>query len=236
MKKIISHNSISILLSVTCLLLLVPASFAQTLPNPSITITSPEDGGSYAIDPIEFLFNVERFVFVSYKNFSTLFPGKPNAGHAHLWISPPPAGATEDTVYEVESPDFHQLGELEPGGYDLTVELVRNDHSSFSPRVYETVSFRVTQKTAGGRYAIIKTDSSEAVGVPPPSFKPLRIIFLTALVFLLIGVVSYLKRKGKLTSSEVVRITEKFINLLVTPLEKLINLPKKIYSRIRRKK
>ena len=163
--------------------LILPGASAQEAPQPSIEIISPVDGEVYGGKPVEFLFNVEDFTFVSYKNFTVLFPGNPNAGHAHLWIDPPPVGADETTVYEVESPDFHEFGALEPGRYEATVELVRNDHTSFTPRVYETVTFRVNEPTEAGRYSIIKTESTENVGeAPARKIGTIAAIVLIALV------------------------------------------------------
>jgi len=178
-------------------LVLNPA-LAQEAPRPSIVITSPESGEEYAGEPVELLFDVESFTFVSYKNFTTLFPGNPDrAGHAHMWIDPPPEGVSEDTVFEIESPDFHQMGELQPGRYTVTIELVRNDHSRLEPRVYDSVSFRVTETTARGKYAIIKTESESVVGEAPPQIRPLIIIFSTALVILLFWFARWFWKKRK---------------------------------------
>ncbi|OGY61104.1 MAG: hypothetical protein A3I33_00910 [Candidatus Colwellbacteria bacterium RIFCSPLOWO2_02_FULL_45_11] len=211
-------------------------AFAQTeTPNPTVTITSPIDGEKYGGKPIEFLFGVTDFTFVSYKNSTVLFPGNPNAGHAHLWIDPPQLDGTEDTIYEVESPDFHELGALEPGRYTLSIELVKNDHTRFEPRVYDSVAFRVTERTERGRYAIIKTETPETAGEAPPRMTALRIIFGIALVFILIWGINRLRKQGLLKKEGIRRLFTASKSLLSGSVSRITAPVRKIYARIRRK-
>jgi len=212
-------------------------AYAQTeIPHPTIQITSPVKGDSYGPDPVELLFEIENFTFVSYKNFTVLFPGNPNAGHAHMWVDPAPAGATADTVYEIESPDFHQLGALERGGYNITIELVKNDHTPFSPRVHDDVSFRVSEQTGAGKYAVIKTESVENVGEAPASLRSLILIFSAALAILLIWGLNHLRKKGIIKTEPLEGVYRRVKTLNFPGKSRIKSITRRIYDKLRRKK
>lgn len=152
------------LLLLTCLLSLTP-TFAQTL-QPSVTILSPIKGQEFNGGTVDLTLSVQNFVFVDFKNNTVPFPGNPNAGHAHMWIDPAPKGM-ESVVYEVKSPDIQNLDALDRGSYTVTVELVQNNHESFNPRVFETVSFKVNEPTTSGKYIVTSRESVETVGEEP---------------------------------------------------------------------
>jgi len=197
-----------VLLSSFYLLANVVNAQSTTPPQPSIQISLPANGETYGGNTVELQFSVKNFTFVSYKNFTVLFPGNPNAGHAHMWIDPPPIGADANTVYEIESPDYHELPALEPGNYDLTIELVKNDHTSFQPKVYETVSFHVNERTDSGKYSIGKTGNAENVGKAPPK-KIGRVVGIILIILILIGLfIRYRKKIKSLILTKVLRRKE----------------------------
>lgn len=212
-------------------------AYAQTeTPQPSLQIISPVSGEPYGPEAIEFLFAVEDFTFVSYKNNTVLFPGNPNAGHAHMWIDPAPIGANSDTVYEVESADFHHLGALERGRYDMTLELVRNDHTLFSPRIFETVSFRAVEQTAPGKYVIIKTVTMKVAGEPPTGLTGVLVILIAALLILLVGIFNRLRKKGIIKTEPLERAYRKVKSPNSLGKSKITSIARKIYDKLRRKK
>ena len=135
---------------------------------PSITIHSPVDGQEYNDEVVEFKVSVKDFTFVDFKNNTVLYPNDPNAGHAHVWIESRFTGAGDNLAYKLLSADFHEVGELSPGNYRLTVELVRNDDSQFDPRISNTVTFSVGRDgIQTGRYSV-KNRPEPGVEISPP--------------------------------------------------------------------
>jgi len=158
---------------------------------PEVHITSPSDGEEYKDEVVEFLFDTKDFTFVDFKNNTVLFPGNPNAGHAIIWVETLLTGEGSDVAYKVLSADAHHLGALEAGRYRLTVELVKNDRTSFNPRVFDTVTFRARgEGIVSGKYSVMNTSSIINVETPPTprSGVGFPIVSIVLFIIVLIGI------------------------------------------------
>ena len=195
---------------------------------PSITIHSAIDGQKYNNEVVEFDIGVKDFTFVDFKNNTVLYPADPDAGHAHVWIESRLTGEGDNLSYKLLSADFHEVGELDPGNYRLTIELVRNNEEQFEPRIFSTVTFSVgSEGIQGSRYSI-KNRVEQDITYAPPRTVGVSERSVAGIIFIAILIVLYAIFRKKLE-----RYT--FFRKLNTLLTKIYVAVKRALTRVKRK-
>ena len=181
---------------------------------PSITIHSPVDGQEYNNEVVEFDVEVTNFTFVDFKNNTVLYPADPDAGHAHVWIESRLTGKGDSLAYKLLSADFHEVGDLGPGNYRLTVELVRNNEEQFNPRISNTVTFSVGKDGIQTSRYSVKNRPEPGVEISPPRTTGVSERSLALIIILTILVVLYVIFRKKLRKYVEPILDSKFIKSL----------------------
>lgn len=114
---------------------------AQTTAAPTLTILSPQEGEEVVGQEVTVQISVPDTEF-TFTNYATSPADKGNEGHAHIWLDETNFAAGTATKY-IDPTEPLVLSSLQPGAHTVTVELVKNDHTSYSPAVRKTVSFTV---------------------------------------------------------------------------------------------
>jgi hypothetical protein len=124
-----------------CALLLVPNA-APAVARASLTVVEPKDGASISGKNVTVRFTTSEITLVK-----TTVPvaeagkrpemNRAGQGHLHFVLDLQPL-----VVWEQADP--YSFADVPPGEHQLMVELVENDHSSFSPRIMQTIRFRTT--------------------------------------------------------------------------------------------
>jgi plastocyanin len=109
----------------------------EPVPNPTFTITGPNDG--------QVIMTTEEFtdltVSIAVQNLVVKPPGgsaEKGYGHFHFTL--------DDGSPIVVSSKTHTLSGISPGEHTLKVELMNNDHTQYSPPIVATVSFTVEEE------------------------------------------------------------------------------------------
>lgn len=204
---------------------------------PSIIIHSPIDGQKYNNEVVKFDIGVKDFTFVDFKNNTVLYPADPDAGHAHVWIESRLTGEGDNLSYKLLSADFHEVGELDPGNYRLTVELVRNNEEQFSPRIFSTVTFSVgSEGIQNSRYSV-KNRVEQDITYAPPRTVGISERSVAGIIFIIILIALYAIFRRRLDRFKIVRQVNGFLLILYgkikTPFSKLY---KKAVEILRRSK
>lgn len=205
---------------------------------PSITIHSPVDGQKYNDEVVEFDVNVSEFTFVDFKNNTVLYPANPDAGHAHIWIESRFTGAGDSLAYKLLSADFHEVGELGPGSYRITVELVRNNEEQFEPRIFSTVTFSVGgEGIQTGRYSV-KYRTEPGITYQPPRTIGISERLIAGIILVIVLIALYAIFRKKLLKYKAFRIIDKLLLISYKTIkwlyDKLKTLVKKIVGVIKR--
>jgi hypothetical protein len=141
---------------------------------PELTVVAPQDGAVIEGADIPVTFTTSGITIVP-TSVPVAEAGKhpelnrAGEGHLHFVIDLQPL-----VVWDRNAP--YTLMNVPPGAHQLMVELVQNDHSSFSPPVMRQIQFRSTVAPA----AMPRT------GVEPHADAPLRLLAL-AVVLLILG-------------------------------------------------
>jgi hypothetical protein len=129
------------LLAALFALLLAPATQVGAQ-GASLTVLDPKDGASVNAKDITVSFTTTDIKLVP-TSVPVSEAGKhpeanhPGEGHIHFVLDLQPL-----VVWEKADP--YTFTNVPTGQHQLMVELVQNDHSSFSPRIMQTISFQTT--------------------------------------------------------------------------------------------
>jgi len=170
------------LLVALCALLLVPNA-GPAVASASLTVVEPKDGASISRKNVTVTFTASEITLVK-----TTVPvaeagkhpemNRPGQGHVHFVLDLQPL-----VVWEQADP--YTFADVPPGEHQLMVELVENDHSSFSPRIMQTIRFRTTDSKPA---PVAMPATSE------PSDGPWPVLLILA-VFLILGGASILRHR-----------------------------------------
>ncbi len=135
-----------------------PAPTVNVTPTPTVTPTPPAaEANVTIIEPMEgaSIPTGNVTVSVNVTNFTLVEPtGQPNApgeGHLHYYLDAPiPTNESEPAIpptggYVVSANLTHTWENVTPGEHNLSVQLVKNDHTPLSPLVFETVNVTVEE-------------------------------------------------------------------------------------------
>src|SRR3972149_8196236 len=111
----------------------VTRAFAAT---PTVSIISPSSNQILSGGSVTVVISVPNINLVDYR----LYP-RPNTlqGHLHLWLDQ--TDLSKATAIKSASPNY-TFENVRVGPHTLAAELVKNDHSSYSPPIRSTVSFQ----------------------------------------------------------------------------------------------
>lgn len=112
-----------------------PASGAAKTATPALSIVSPAEAAAISGGEVSVSVKVDNFTIKASGGAN-----KSNEGHLHMKLD----GGALTMVYG----DKQALSGVPAGKHTLEVELVNNDHSSFSPPIKKTVSFSVSSAGA----------------------------------------------------------------------------------------
>ncbi len=155
--------------------------FAKTSP-PTLTIASPKDGETILGESITLAFVAGN---LTYKNYEESKKNAPNEGHLHLWLDK--KNPSRKNTQEIITHDDFYLKLPSPGNHILTLEVVKNDHSSYSPPLKKTVNF------ASFLPAPLPSPSPTPIPNPITTLLTKEVIFsLLGLLSLIIGFLIYL--------------------------------------------
>lgn len=106
---------------------------------PSFVIASPKNGDTVkTTDSV-----VDVIVSLSTADFALKQPGgeaKPGEGHFHLILD-------NQALVELSS-KTHMFKDIATGSHTLKVEIVNNDHTSYTPKITKTISFTVQKEAS----------------------------------------------------------------------------------------
>jgi uncharacterized protein DUF4399 len=140
-------------------LLLAPALAALPLlaagcgdDDPSVNITTPDEGEELDVGDVQVAIEVENFQIVDKLGD----PPKAGEGHVHFYIDVEdvptaqgePAVTEDENTYHAEATNSFTWEGVEAGEHTFAVQLVNNDHTPLDPPVVEEVTVEVTG--AGG--------------------------------------------------------------------------------------
>ena len=130
------------LLSLLCLFayllicLFIPSPLFAKTPPPSLTIASPKEGETILGDSFTLSFVAGNLTYI---DFAENKKSAANEGHLHLWLDTPEPSIKN--TQEITTHDDIILKLSSPGNHSLILEVVKNDHSSYSPPIQKTVHF-----------------------------------------------------------------------------------------------
>lgn len=144
------------------LLLLFVAVTPAAAAGPSLNVTAPKDGADLEGSTVTVTFTTSDIKLVP-----TTVPvseagkhpevNRAGEGHVHFVLDLQPL-----VVWEKGDP--YTFADVAPGAHQLMVELVQNDHSSFSPHVMQTIRF--TTVAAGQMPAAMPPTGAASDGRP----------------------------------------------------------------------
>jgi hypothetical protein len=131
-------RQVCVLIVIVMLMLSVPDPAAAQ--SPTLSVTAPKDGATIDSDTVNITFTTSNIKLVP-----TTIPvaeagkhpevNRPGEGHLHFVLDLQPL-----VVWEKADP--YTFTNLPAGQHQLMVEVVQNDHSSFSPPVIQHIQFR----------------------------------------------------------------------------------------------
>ena len=110
-------------------------AFAAT---PTISIVSPSPHQIIAGSTVQVVVSVPNINLVDYRAYPKVNPAQ---GHLHLWLDQ--TDYSKASAIKATSPSY-TFENIRPGPHTLVAELVKNDHSSYSPSVRTQVNFTTT--------------------------------------------------------------------------------------------
>ena len=131
-------RQVCVLIVIVMLMLSVPDRAAAQ--GPTLSVTAPKDGATIDSDTVNITFTTSNIKLVP-----TTIPvaeagkhpevNRPGEGHLHFVLDLQPL-----VVWEKADP--YTFTNVPTGQHQLMVEVVQNDHSSFSPPVIQHIQFR----------------------------------------------------------------------------------------------
>lgn len=115
-------------------LLLANSVFAQS---PKLRILSPAEDEVVSGESLIVRFAVTDFKFVDFRKTDL---SRKNEGHLHIWLDE--KNQTRENAIKHGTQEPYLLTNLTPGDHNLTLELAQSDHSSFAPKISQTVNFK----------------------------------------------------------------------------------------------
>lgn len=107
---------------------------------PKLTIISPTENQQIFGAKVIVSFIVNNFIFVDFTKRPKNSPGE---GHLHLFLDN--ENTSSESARQFVKATQITLENLPAGSHKLTLELVKNNHSSYKPRVIESVNFTTQQ-------------------------------------------------------------------------------------------
>ena len=117
-------------------LFLFPSTLYAKTPPPSLTIASPKEGETILGNTVTISFVAGNLTYINFVENKKIMP---NQGHLHLWFDK--STPSRETAQEITTHDDVTLKISAPGNHTLVLEVVKNDHTSYSPQVKKTVNF-----------------------------------------------------------------------------------------------
>ena len=158
---------------------LVSRVFAAT---PTISIVSPSPNQTIAGNTVNIVVSVPNINLVDFRTYPKINPAQ---GHLHLWLDQ--TDYSKASAIKSPSPSY-AFENVKPGRHTLVAELVKNDHSSYSPPIQTQVTFTTTLPI-----------SSQNTSSPTPNvllLAAITVVLLCATVYLVDQVKSP-KKKAK---------------------------------------
>ena len=103
---------------------------------PVLSIAAPAENSTILGTKTTISFVVGNFTFVDYRQKKT---NTPNEGHVLLWIDE--QNPTPQNAHILLSQSDLTLDSLPPGAHTLRLEVVQNDSSSYTPKIYSVIHF-----------------------------------------------------------------------------------------------
>lgn len=112
-------------------------AYAQTSKIPSLTLATPRENDTILGTNVTVSFVVGNFVYI---DFSTNKKNMPLEGHVHIWLDQD--NPTSQNANQIITHDEVMFRNLPPGNHTVEIEVVKNDHSSYTPRISKKVTFK----------------------------------------------------------------------------------------------
>ncbi|MBI5358716.1 hypothetical protein HZB69_03795 [Candidatus Amesbacteria bacterium] len=103
-----------------------------------LNIVNPRPGQVIAGNTVELMVGTPSYKIVDFEKYTKATSGQ---GHLHIWVDQ--TNYSKTSAIKAVS-NIYKLENLTPGSHTVTVELVANNHDSFSPKNISSVSFTTT--------------------------------------------------------------------------------------------
>ncbi|MDD1702291.1 MAG: DUF4399 domain-containing protein [Methanoregula sp.] len=120
--------------------------------SPGVVITTPQDKATLTGSNVTLNIQISNFVITAESMDMTSMQGIQNeagTGHIHWFIDVPVPtdpgrkAETADNTWKMHDDTSFTWQNVPPGTHNLSVELVNNDMTPFSPAVYQTITVTV---------------------------------------------------------------------------------------------
>ena len=115
-----------------------PPFYSHNINMPNIV--SPRPGQVIEGGTVELMVGTPSYKIVDFEKYTKATSGQ---GHLHIWVDQ--TNFSKTSAIKATS-NIYKLENLIPGPHTVTVELVTNNHNSFSPKNISSVSFTTTPK------------------------------------------------------------------------------------------
>ncbi len=116
---------------------------------PLVSFLSPTPGQIISGSKVPVKIAVTNLSLVDYRTHPRLVSGQ---GHIHLWLDQ--TDLSRISAVKAVS-DTYTFENVKPGNHTLVAELVRNDHSSFTPPLTTTISFQTTTSSSPISFSLL---------------------------------------------------------------------------------
>ena len=113
-----------------------PPFYSHNINMPNIV--SPRPGQVIEGGTVELMVGTPSYKIVDFEKYTKATSGQ---GHLHVWVDQ--TNFSKTSAIKATS-NIYKLENLTPGPHTVTVELVANNHNSFSPKNISSVSFTTT--------------------------------------------------------------------------------------------
>ena len=116
---------------------------------PLLSFISPTPGQIISGSKVPVKVAVTNLSLVDYRTHPRLVSGQ---GHIHFWLDQ--TDLSKISAVKAVS-DTYTFDNVKPGNHTLVAELVRNDHSSFTPPLTTTVSFQTSISSSPVSFSLL---------------------------------------------------------------------------------